>query len=282
MALFFLGGHAGAAGLSVTPNPIQWAVDQDPDTQQVAIENTGPQEQTCQLFLSSVTGGKGGAVVGALRLKSVPAEITLAPRQKRTVKLELKGGLQCPAGLYQATLTLKPQFGAGAETKVPIQVRIPARLIVSVDAAPLEIEQQPQGFDALARFYVEASTPNVQLFVVASPLVYQNEARGQKAPPASPAPKIPPIPLDLGQGVQIIPQNSGPGGAPPRAYFRSGSETVGPFPMQTTEGVVLSAGNAPFFAQTVFVTVHWKLADSRQAVGTYIGRVQLCGMVMPE
>jgi hypothetical protein len=282
MALFFLVGHAGAAGLSATPNPIQWAVDQDPDSQQIEIENTGPQEQTCQLLLSNVTGGKGGAVVGALRLKSEPAEITLAARQKRTVKLKLKGGLQCPAGLYQATLTLKPQFGAGAETKVPIQVRVPARLIVAVEAASPDVERRPQGFDALARFYVEASTPNVQLFVVASPLIYQNEARGQKAPNASPTPKIPPIPLDLGRGVQIIPQNSGPGGAPPRAYFRSERETVGPFPMQTTEGVVLSAGNAPFFAQTVFVTVHWKLADSRQPVGTYIGRVQLCGMVMPE
>ena len=41
MALFFLVGHAGAAGLSATPNPIQWAVDQDPDSQQIEIENTG-------------------------------------------------------------------------------------------------------------------------------------------------------------------------------------------------------------------------------------------------
>jgi hypothetical protein len=181
--------------------------------------------------------------------------------------------LKCPAGLYQATLTLKPRWGAGAETKIPIQVRIPPRLIIAVDVAPLDIESRPQGFDAVARFYVEASAPKVQLFVTASPLICQKESHGRK---------IPPIPLDLAQGVQIVPQNPGPGGATLRAHFQGPSEIVGQFPMQTTEGVLLSADSSLYFAQPVFVTVHWKLADPRQAVGTYIGRVQLNGLVMPE
>ena len=57
----------------------------------------------------------------------------------------------------------------------------------------------------------------------------------------------------------------------------------GPFPMQTTESVTLSAAETSYFAQPVFVSVHWKLADARhQPAGQYIGRVQLCGLVMPE
>jgi hypothetical protein len=270
MALFFIEGHASAAGFSANPSVIQWAVDRDSTTQQVEIQNTGPREQTCQLSLSNVTGGKNGAVFALLRLKSDTAEITLAGRQKRIVNLQLDGGLKCPAGLYQAMLTLKPSFGAGAETKVPIQVRVYPRLIIAVDTAPT-VENLPQGFETIARFYVEASVPKVQFFVAASPLIYQNPAKGEK---------IPPIPLNLAQGVQIIPQNAEPGGAASRVYFQHSAQLVGQFPMLNTQSLWLS--DTPYFAQPVYVTVQWKLAESNQPVGTYVGQVELCGLVMPE
>ena len=95
---------------------------------------------------------------------------------------------------------------------------------------------------------------------------------------------MPPIPVNLSEGVEIDPDNANPinGESQVASYTGTGSYSAGEgtFPGKTTEEIVFESSQNGHFSQDVVVTPTWTNTNDEKPQGEYSGYVVLYGAVV--
>ena len=133
---------------------------------------------------------------------------------------------------------------------------------------------QTGDFSATIEFRIDANMQFVNIYVEASQL-YKGDDPTE--------PTVPPIPLNLSEGVTIAPTDANPvdGGSNVATYVGPGSP-VGDYPTELTETITFESSQNNHFSQDVLVTVTWNQDDPEKPTGQYSGKVRMTVLVLPQ
>lgn len=127
-------------------------------------------------------------------------------------------------------------------------------------------------FDAAITYRVDANVEQLCFFVEVSPLFKGDDPNSE----------VPPIPIDLSEGVAILPANANPlaGGCDIADYIGAGAVVEG-FPTSLTETLYFESSQSGHFSQDVVVLASWNQDNPEKPMGEYSGIVRLTAMVKP-
>jgi hypothetical protein len=132
---------------------------------------------------------------------------------------------------------------------------------------------QTGDFSATIDFRVDANLQVVTFYAVASPLFKGDDPLGTE---------VPPIPLNLSEGIEIDPDNANPleGGSQVAAFISGSNEDIDGFPGVPTEQITFESSQNNHFSQNVRLTVTWNQDDPEKPTGEYSGKVKLWALLL--
>lgn len=153
-----------------------------------------------------------------------------------------------------------------------VYVDVVSNIAVRYDGLDVDAGDVQTGvFGATINFRVDANHEDVDLACYASDLWKGNDPYGTE---------VTPIPLVLGAGCLIDPENANPtGGASPVANFDGSTAEIDGFPSYGTNAINFESSQNGHFSQQVYVSVAWDQFDPEKPKGEYSGVVKLVGMI---
>lgn len=131
-------------------------------------------------------------------------------------------------------------------------------------------------FSATCGFRVDANKQEVTFYAEASPLFKADDPTGTE---------VPPIPLNLSEGILLTPQNGNATGGEDNVLDYVGIVGDGScegYPTILTEEKEFSSSQSGHFSQNVTLVVVWNQNDHEKPTGEYSGVVKLTALLMPD